>query len=473
MRRFALILAIAFLVGLPTASSMAQTATPAPVTTYTVQAGDHLFRIALRFGVTTSALAAYNGIVNPDLIFTGQVLKIPPGGTTVPASTPAPGTTATPVPSSGGGQVGTYTVQQGDTLSALAARYGTTVAAISALNGIVNPNLIFVGQVLKIPGATGSGSTSGGGSVQPSTVSGFDVGGQVLGSFGGATLSAMQQSKMHWVKFQISAGDQNAPNLISQAHASSFKILLSVIGDQNGVTNSAYQDSYAVYVGGVAQAGADAIEVWNEENIDREWPTGQVSPNTYEQLLSKSFNAIKGKNGNTLVISGALAPTGFFGGTSANGWDDDVYYQGMAAAGAASVADCIGVHYNEGIVSPLQTSGDPRDNYPTRYLKTQLSRAMVYFPGKMACFTELGYLSPEGYGALPAAFSWAANTTVAEQALWLSQAAQVLSSSGRARLMVVFNVDATQFTPDPQAGYAMIRPGGSCPACSSLASVLP
>src|SRR5215468_1163757 len=99
MRRFALILAIAFLVGLPTASSMAQTATPAPAATYTVQSGDNLFRIALRFGVTTSALASFNGIVNPNLIFVGQVIKIPPGGTSVPASTPVPGTTATPAPS--------------------------------------------------------------------------------------------------------------------------------------------------------------------------------------------------------------------------------------------------------------------------------------------------------------------------------------------------------------------------------------
>jgi LysM repeat protein len=46
-----------------------------------------------------------------------------------------------------------YTVKAGDTLSAIAARYGTTVAAIAAANGVRNVNFIYVGQKLVIPGA--------------------------------------------------------------------------------------------------------------------------------------------------------------------------------------------------------------------------------------------------------------------------------------------------------------------------------
>ena len=45
----------------------------------------------------------------------------------------------------------TYTVRSGDTLSGIAARYGTTVAVLCQLNGISNPNYIYVGQVLKLP----------------------------------------------------------------------------------------------------------------------------------------------------------------------------------------------------------------------------------------------------------------------------------------------------------------------------------
>ena len=51
-----------------------------------------------------------------------------------------------------------YTVQSGNTLSGIAEEYGTTVNTLVALNGISNPNLIYVGQVLKIP-ATGSGAS--------------------------------------------------------------------------------------------------------------------------------------------------------------------------------------------------------------------------------------------------------------------------------------------------------------------------
>ena len=48
---------------------------------------------------------------------------------------------------------GTYTVKAGDTLWAISQKFGTTVAALVSLNNIANPELIQVGQVLKLPGA--------------------------------------------------------------------------------------------------------------------------------------------------------------------------------------------------------------------------------------------------------------------------------------------------------------------------------
>ena len=93
---------------------------------------------------------------------------------------------------------------------------------------------------------------------------------------------------------------------------------------------------------------------------------------------------------------------------------------------------------------------------------------------KPLCFTELGYLSPDGHGALPVNFAWAAGTSVAEHAAWLAQATQLSASSGKVRMLIVYNVDFTTWNADdPQAGYAMIRPDGSCPACETLHSVMP
>jgi hypothetical protein len=302
-------------------------------------------------------------------------------------------------------------------------------------------------------------------------VGGFEIGGQITGLYE-RTRGALSAAKMKWVKMQFKVG-QDPSGFIAEAHGAGYKILISAIGDPTQVMNASYQDTFAQYVGGLASAGADAIEVWNEMNIDREWPAGQISGQNYVPLLAKAYNAIKTANANTLVITGALAPTGFFGaaGCTNQGCNDDVYTQQMAAAGAGNYADCIGVHYNEGIVSPKQSTGDPRDNYPTRYFGTMLNRAIGPFGNKKACFTEIGYLTPEGYGELPASFSWAGNTSIAEQAQWLAEAAVIAANSGRVRLMIVFNVDFQVWTSDPQAGYAIIRADGTCPACQALASV--
>lgn len=96
---------------------------------YTVRPGDTLWALAIRYGTTVDALVRLNHIQNPDLIYVGQVLRIPGQ---------AP-------------EYETYTVRPGDTLWGLAIRYGTTVAELVELNHIQNPDLIYVNQVLRIP----------------------------------------------------------------------------------------------------------------------------------------------------------------------------------------------------------------------------------------------------------------------------------------------------------------------------------
>lgn len=105
----------------------------------TVRAGDTLSGIAARSGVSLSALLAANpGIKNPNLIFPGQVVAIP-GHDGSSSFQPAP---------SGA----TYVVRSGDTLSAIGARYGVSFQDLARANGIANPNLIYPGQALSIPG---------------------------------------------------------------------------------------------------------------------------------------------------------------------------------------------------------------------------------------------------------------------------------------------------------------------------------
>ena len=309
---------------------------------------------------------------------------------------------------------------------------------------------------------------------------GFELGGHVL-ELDATTVQRMQSAGMNWMKKQLTYHRGDGPDLaggmIAQAHGQGFKILLGIKGEKAdlGADFNGYLVDFSAYLGQVAALGADGIEVWNEPNIDREWPVGSIDGANYTQMLASAFNGIKSANPNTLVISGGPAPTGFFGGgCGTGGCDDDVFMQQMAAAGAGQYMDCVGLHYNEGIVSPGTFSGDPRGEYPTYYFSSMLSRGVSPFGGKQACFTELGYLSPEGFDApLPAAFGWAGDTSLAEHTTWLADAATRAAQSGQVRLMIIWNVNFPFYTAtDPMGGYAIMRPDGSCPACASLGAVM-
>ncbi|MEZ4594599.1 MAG: SH3 domain-containing protein [Chloroflexota bacterium] len=300
----------------------------------------------------------------------------------------------------------------------------------------------------------------------------FELGGQTHG-FANPTL--MSYAGMNWVKFQHKWGSGDSPDAVAgriqQAHANGFKVLLSIPGaDHSSIDYNAYVN----FLAGVAALGPDAIEIWNEMNIDREWPNGQIDPVAYtNNMLKPAYQAIKAANPNVMVISGAPAPTGFFGGCSGGGCDDGLYVAGMANAGAANYMDCIGIHYNEGIIPPSQQSGDPRSEHYTRYFWGMVNTYYNAFGGsRKLCFTELGYLSGQDYGGLPAGFAWAGNTTISQHAAWLAEATSLAANSGKVRLLVVFNVDFVTFNSDPQAGYAMIRKDGSCPSCETLRQVM-
>lgn len=128
MRQFVTTLLLLVLLAVVALPALAQEAED-----YVVQPGDTLSAIANAFELPIQGLARANGIANLDLIFVGETLVLQES-----ATAPA-----------------TYTVRPGDTLSAIATRFDTTISDLLAANeDIVNRNLIFVGQGLTIPAAT-------------------------------------------------------------------------------------------------------------------------------------------------------------------------------------------------------------------------------------------------------------------------------------------------------------------------------
>jgi len=195
----ALILVLQLLIG----ATVAGAASPVY---HVVQWGENLTSIAYAYGTSSWNIAQANGIWNPDLIYVGQVLYIPyPGGCGAPCGAPVytprpvpapcgapcgtPVYVPRPVPAPCGAPCGTpvyvprpapapcgapcgtpvyvprpapapcgspcggtvVIVRPGDTLTWIAMRYGTSVWAIAQANGLVNPNVIYVGQRLIIP----------------------------------------------------------------------------------------------------------------------------------------------------------------------------------------------------------------------------------------------------------------------------------------------------------------------------------
>ncbi len=133
---------------------------------HVVQAGENLSSIAARYGTTPQAIATANGLANANYIYAGQRLTIPSGGSAAASG-------------------GTHTVGRGETLSAIAARYGTTVAALVRANGLASANMIYAGQRLTIPG--GGAVASSGGSQSVYTVRNGDTLAAIAARYGTTT----------------------------------------------------------------------------------------------------------------------------------------------------------------------------------------------------------------------------------------------------------------------------------------------
>ena len=307
----------------------------------------------------------------------------------------------------------------------------------------------------------------------------FELGGHVKET---DVLGAMKGIGMNWVKVQDVNGSGNPHDIsgiVGAVHGAGMKILIGAIGDRGRAADAAYHDEFARNVAALASQGADAIEVWNEPNLDREYGgsgNGQVNPENYADMLRKAYGAIKSVNPNTLVVSGAPAPTGYYGGGCSNaGCDDAPFLQRLAATGAADWMDCIGAHHNGTMVGPDTTSGAPvgSSGHSGWYFWGTLGVAYNPFGGKRpVCWTELGYVTGEGIGPLPGGFSWGNSITLDNQAQWLARAAQLSRESGKVRFMIIWNMNFRQFDDDPQSGFSIFRPNGGCPACNTLKAVM-
>ena len=118
---------------------------PVASKTHTVQRGDTLYGIGLRYGVNSNDIKKWNNL-SSDMIYVGQKLAI--NGQQTNNNKPAPKSTTNVNVSAS-----SHTVQRGDSLYQIALKYNVSVSDLKMVNGL-SSDLIYVGQTLKIPGTT-------------------------------------------------------------------------------------------------------------------------------------------------------------------------------------------------------------------------------------------------------------------------------------------------------------------------------
>ena len=291
------------------------------------------------------------------------------------------------------------------------------------------------------------------------------------------------KQQMRWGVFSPAQGQfdwTGFDRAIGQANAKGLKVMLSIVTapqwshpalqpttDDPDAINAPPDDLnlYAQFVGEVVkryQGKVHAIEIWNEQNIDAEWRAvpQAVSPEKYVEMLKLASQAIKAVDPNVIVISGALAPTGYFlGGCSAAGCDDGPYLKRMVDLGALSSVDCVGVHVNgynvppdksqkDGFNDPAATFRGPFENpIPSWFFRGTLE---LYHDTaqKPLCVTEFGWATAEGFGVTVKGYEWANDNTLQEQADWTVQAFKLMEQWKYVKLAFLFNMNYAQMSPN-------------------------
>jgi hypothetical protein len=316
-----------------------------------------------------------------------------------------------------------------------------------------------------------------------------------------------QNLGLTWVKFQF-AWDLMEPEqgvmsetayryrlFVQRARENGFKIMVSIAKAPDWARNSAEEDGpprdpqllanfISQFLGLLrtdilGKSYIDAIEVWNEPNLRREWNGGTLSGAEYMRYFDAAYNAIRAAEGGPgiLVISAGLAPTGVNDGIGAT--DDRAYFRQMYDAGLNNPAYqniAIGIHpygaWNPPDARCCLSSGQGYDDHPSWFFLDTIEdyhNIMGEYGDttRQLWVTEFGwgtydnFYNSEGTPAAPPAdppyFSFITET---EQANYVMRAFEIGQNTDYIAGMILWNLNfAVPYyvdTGDERAGYSII-----------------
>ncbi len=240
---------------------------------------------------------------------------------------------------------------------------------------------------------------------------------------------------------------------------------------------------FADFMGAMAaryKGRVQAYEVWNEQNLSREWGH---TPNAaeYMTLLKAAYQAIKAADPNAIVVSGGPTPTGATGPDSI---DDRLYLQQMYDNGLKYACDAIGVHPS-GFANPPDSKwpegNDPNrgfDDHPSFFFRNTMEdyHQIILNNGdnKRVWATEFGWPSAQNMGSPVPGWEYSGEITEQQQADYVVRAYQMAKSWGWAGVMFLWNLDVAPWLgKDHEAAkYCIVYPDwGHRPAFNALANM--
>lgn len=423
------------------------TSAPTPTTQYTVQIGDTLYKIAVRFRTTISRLLALNNLSNPDIIYVGQVLQIP-------------SETTSPTP----------------TLS-------------------VTPEILPTDQTETAPTDLPSITEEQGGGT--ATGYGFDYGIEAFmaGQDIPVVTDEISRLGMQWVKQTISWRDLEPvrgqidfsalDEIVNNLSSANIKILLTITAAptwartfilENGPPDNV--SDFAPFVSALVGRYAgrvQAYEIWSEPNRRSEWSCTEqpeqprFCSTRYIDLLQVAYSAVKSADPSAIVISAGLAPTGYNDGI--NAIDDRLFLSNLYAEGLQNVSDAIGAHPLGWANPPDAACCSEPDGVPTHYenpsfyFRNTLDdyRLIMVDSGDASTpiwVTKFGWGTSEDTSAPAENNIFVSYTSLEEQAVYVTRAFQLGTELGFIGPMFLDNLNGCVASRAETCYYSLIGSNG-------------
>ncbi len=344
----------------------------------------------------------------------------------------------------------------------------------------------------------------------PPAPTGFGYGIQLDLAYGdpGPILDWVVGMGFNWVKWQVpwkwyepQKGNiqwARMDEVVAAANAKGVHLLFSVVKAPDWARGGRTEpegppvnyNDYGDFVGALAahfKGRVRAYEIWNEQNMKREWNTGRsLSAQEYVALLKVAYARVKAADPGAIVVSGAPTPTGVSDYIEAV--DDALYLEQMYQAGLRNYCDAVGVHpsgYNMPPDADWRTYSNPDDSFrgPSdnhhrswsyRGTMERYREIMVAYGdgGKKLWPTEFGWASIQNVTPSPApGYEYGVDNTEAEQAQFLVRAFSLAKGWGYVGTMFVWNLNfgVTHGPNDEMAAFGILRPDGSArPAYTAL-----